>query len=246
MADEAQGAEAAPVEEPKAPAPVKGAPWIPMYPKEVRGEDMHTWGASLADQAAFIRRTVRERNDMAKELEGLKGSVPASPEDYSFTIDEKHRGMVSADDLKEYQALAAELKLPVAAAQRLLEFETKRAVAVQERVASLQKDEAKKTMEVLGAIYKDKTKAVLSDVDNLISKFGDPELRKEFELNKVGEHYLGNHPSLLKMLAKISQQFVERGAGTGAPGSGGTADTGEIDLKEVYPLSWSRMTGKNV
>lgn len=223
-------------------APVKGAPWITMFPKSVRGDDMLTWGATPEEMVTNVRKAMKENGDLRRRVKESTAAIPGSPDDYTFSIGEDVKDLVSLDTLKAFQQQAHKAKLTPAQAQELLGFQLGLAAQTRKAAADRMKKQAEETMNSLRAEYKEKTDAVVKDAIALVERVGGKELRDELE--KTG---LGNNGHLIRAFIKLAPLFNERGAGGAGSTGAAAASTGgavDVDLKSVYNKSWVQMGGK--
>jgi hypothetical protein len=152
-----------------------------------------------------------------------KATEPAVPEAYDLKMPEG----VELDQAAatEFTAIAKELKLDQAAAQKLADVGAKMAQRQVEAHAKLVESWAEqvKTDNEIGG---DKLAENLGVARKALEAFGTPELRDV--LNATG---LGNHPEVIRAFYKVGKAISEDRFVGGAP-KGGTADD---PAKKLFP-----------
>ena len=227
---------------PPAPAPARRpepdppAPWKTLIPKDLRGDDMNTWGATWADMIGNVRTAFKENAEMRTKMETLTKGVPEKAEDYAFNITDAVKPFFSPEDLKSFQALAKEFNLPAAAAQKLVDFESQRALAARKGYKEYVDGLKAKSRETLRAKYKDKTEATIAAAIATVEAIGGKELRDEFENSPFG-----NHPLIIEAFAQVSQHYTERSPNLPPAPGGGQGGITEVDLAHVYSKSAKQM-----
>lgn len=154
--------------------------------------------------------------------EGDKPAEPQVPETYTFEMPEGIALDQAAQD--EFSAVARELKLDQATAQKVADVGIKMAQRQQEIFETTKAawvEQAKTDKEIGG----DRFDQSLALAVKTLNAFGSPELKDV--LNASG---LGNHPAVIKLLVKAGKAISEDGFVTGAPRG---ADTDPA--KKLYP-----------
>ena len=128
-------------------------------------------------------------------------TAPAVPESYEFTMPEGVQLDQTAAD--EFTAIAKELKLDQATAQKVADVGAKMAQRQQEAHVKLVETwtEAVKTDKEIGG---DKLAENLGVARKALEAFGTPELKDV--LNSTG---LGNHPAVIKVFYKFGKAISE-------------------------------------
>lgn len=229
-----------------APAPARSqdpapeAPWITMFPKDLRGDDMLAWGRTPAEMLGTVRGALKQNSEMKAALEGFRKGVPQAEDEYTFSVPEEFRESIDPEQLKSLQKMAFKLKLPASAAQELLDFDIARNLAARKAYKEAGDLKTKAVMDELRAEYKDKTETVLEDAFRVVSSLGGKELHDALKND------MGNNKVLIKAFIKLAPLLTERGIqGGGSASGGGTPAEGEIDLREVYGKSYNSMIGKS-
>ncbi len=167
---------------------------------------------------------VKAAEDAAKAKDAPK--LEGAPETYEFKLAEGHT--LDAGVQAQFEAVARELNLPNATAQKLIETMGPQIASAQALAAEKVKEEwttaAKGDKEFGG----DQLQANLGVAKKAMDAFGTPELK-----NFLNESGLGNHPEMIRMMyragkALSTDKFV--------PGSAG-AGTGKSAAKTLYPNS---------
>lgn len=148
--------------------------------------------------------------DDAGKADGAKADEPIA---YEFKAPE---GMeLDSASLGEFKAIAAELKLPAEAAQKMVDIAIKREQARAEAFAAQVNEwgeQVKADKEVGGA----KLDENLGVARKAIDQFGTPELKSL--LDSTG---MGNHPEVVKLMVRIgraiSEDKIVRGESSAAP-----------------------------
>lgn len=108
--------------------------------------------------------------------------------------------------MDEFLGLANELKLSPEAAQKLVDLQAKTQTDAAEKLSSYWKEEQEKwrgeSLEFLGT-NKDKT---LGKISQVVDEYGGPEVTEALTLTGAG-----NHPAVVKMMAKIADALVQEG-----------------------------------
>ena len=169
-----------------------------------------------------------------------QGTAPSAPAEGTGTQDAKATEQVVPEsyDLKmpegveldtaaaeEFTAIAKELKLDQAAAQKLADIGAKMAQRQVEAHAQLVESwtEQVKTDKEIGG---DRLEEILGVARRAIETFGTPELKAL--LNSSG---LGNHPEVVKMAYKVGKAISEDRIVTGAPKGSASNDP----AKRLFP-----------
>lgn len=136
-------------------------------------------------------------------------AAPALPEVYTFEMPEGVELDKTASD--EFSAVAKELKLDQATAQRVADVGIKMAQRQQEVFETTKAAwaEQSRTDKEIGGDAFDQNMAVALKT---LNTFGSPELKDV--LNASG---LGNHPAVIKLLVKAGKAISEDGFVTGSP-----------------------------
>jgi len=136
--------------------------------------------------------------DDAGKGDGAKADEPIA---YEFKSPE---GVdLDTASVDEFKAIAAELKLPADAAQKVVDLAIKREQARAEAFADQVQawgDEVKADKEIGGA----KLDENLATARKAVDQFGTPELKSL--LNSTG---MGNHPEVVRMMVKIGKAISE-------------------------------------
>lgn len=172
-----------------------------------------------ADDAAGVKAET-------KDGEG-KPDDAASKEDVKYEFQAPEGVELDGDATAEFTALAKELKLPAAEAQRVVDIAVKMQQKQAERNAETVKGwaESSKTDKEFGG---DNLQANLAIAQKAIDTFGSPELKTL--LNSSG---LGNHPELVRFAFKAGKAISEDGFVKGGARSAVTA--GVPLAKRLYP-----------
>lgn len=152
-------------------------------------------------------------NASATPAEAPKAEQPQAPEDYTFTMPDGVELDSAAAD--EFKAIAKELKLDQASAQKVADVGAKMAQRQVEQHTKLVEtwvEQVKVDKEIGG----DKLQENLAVAKRALDTFGTPELRDV--LNMSG---LGNHPEVIRAFYKagkaISEDRFVQGAPTATP-----------------------------
>lgn len=143
-----------------------------------------------------------------------QATTPAVPENYELTMPEGvELDSVAAD---EFKAIAKELKLDQASAQKVADVGAKMAQRQAEKHTELVKSwvESVKADKDLGG---DKLQENLAVAKKALDTFGTPELRDV--LNATG---LGNHPEVIRAFYRAGKAISEDRFVQGAPASAAT------------------------
>lgn len=159
----------------------------------------------------------------ATSTQDTKPTEPVVPEAYDLKMPEG----VELDQAAttEFTAIAKELKLDQAAAQKLADIGAKMAQRQADAHAQLVETwtEQVKTDKEIGG---DKLAENLSVARKAIDTFGSPELKAL--LNSTG---LGNHPEVVKLAFKVGKAISEDGFVSGSPKGNTTNDP----AKKLFP-----------
>lgn len=159
----------------------------------------------------------------ATSTQDTKPTEPVVPEAYDLKMPEG----VELDQAAttEFTAIAKELKLDQAAAQKLADIGAKMAQRQAEAHAQLVETwtEQVKTDKEIGG---DKLAENLGVARKAIDTFGSPELKAL--LNSTG---LGNHPEVVKLAFKVGKAISEDGFVSGSPKGNTTNDP----AKKLFP-----------
>ncbi len=154
--------------------------------------------------------------------DGEKTPEPQVPESYEFTMPEGVELDTAAAD--EFSAIAKELKLDQATAQKVADVGAKMA----QRWADKQAEQVQSWVEQVKTdkeIGGDKLDENLATARKAMEAFGTPELKDV--LNATG---LGNHPAVIKAFLKVGKAISEDGFITGKPAGA------ETDMaKKLFP-----------
>lgn len=151
-----------------------------------------------------------------------KAAEPQVPESYEYTMPEGIELDKAAAD--EFSAIAKELKLDQATAQKVADVGAKmaqRQIEAQARLVETWVEQVKTDPEIGG----DKLDENLAVARKAMDAFGTPELKDV--LNSTG---MGNHPAVIKAFFKAGKAISQDGFVTG------TAKGAETDLaKRMFP-----------
>ena len=187
-------------------------------------ESLLTNGAPAAAEAKPADATGADGK--AKDGEG-KADDAASKEEAKYEFQAPEGVELDGDVTAEFTALAKELKLPAAEAQRVVDIAVKMQQKQAERNAETVKGwaESSKTDKEFGG---DNLQANLAIAQKAIDTFGSPELKTL--LNSSG---LGNHPELVRFAFKAGKAISEDGF---IKGGARSATTAGVPLeKRLYP-----------
>lgn len=232
-------------------------PFFSQVKAENRDLDMKEWGKTADEWAVTMRKTRKEYADLKTEHEKLKTlprgvmplkgdeppekvaefrktfGVPEKPEGYTFKFpDGIPDGIVNPEDTKSFAALAHSLHVPLATAQKVIDFETQRAIQTRNAFAEKQNELAKKTAAALVEKYKDGADAKVKDALKAIEAFFGPEIRAKFEDKKDP---MGNDLAWIEGAIKLSQYVTERGPLGGD--AGGSASKTTVNAEDIYSKS---------
>lgn len=147
---------------------------------------------------------------------GEKDAAPVAPEKYDLTMPD---GFVADPELMgEFETLAKEAKLPNEVAQKFVSLAPKMAERIQQQQAEQWAEQVSqwaKDCEADKEFGGDKFKESVGHAQKALGEFGTPELRAA--LDQTG---YGNHPELLRMLAKIGRAMSDDGMVRGGQGGG--------------------------
>ena len=148
-------------------------------------------------------------SDPAASTTDPKATEPVVPESYELKMPDGVQ--LDSAAAEEFTAIAKELKLDQAAAQKLADIGAKMATRQAEAHAQLVETwtEQVKTDKDIGG---DKLDENLGVARKAIDTFGSPELKAL--LNSTG---LGNHPEVVKLAFKVGKAISEDRFVTGAP-----------------------------
>lgn len=151
-----------------------------------------------------------------------EGDKPAgAPEAYEFKAPEGAE--LNPETVSEFSALAKELNLPQAEAQKVLDFGMK---VQQDTIAQVQA-RMTESVEAQGEAWGNESKADkefggdkfdenLAVAQKALDQFGSPELKTMLVQSK-----LGNHPEVLRAFVRIGQAISQDGFVPGRAGGGG-------------------------
>ena len=161
--------------------------------------------------------------DATAGTQDTKPTEPVVPESYDLKMPEGVELDTAAAE--EFTAIAKELKLDQAAAQKLADIGAKMAQRQAEAHAQLVESwtEQVKTDKDIGG---DKLEENLGIARKAIDTFGSPELKAL--LNSTG---LGNHPEVVKLAYKVGKAISEDRMVSGAPKGNATNDP----AKKLFP-----------
>lgn len=161
--------------------------------------------------------------DPAAGAQDAKPTEPVVPESYELKMPDGVELDLAAAE--EFTAIAKELKLDQAAAQKLADVGAKMAQRQAEAHAQLVETwtEQVKTDKDIGG---DKLEENLGIARKAIDTFGSPELKAL--LNSTG---LGNHPEVVKLAYKVGKAISEDRMVSGAPKGNTTNDP----AKKLFP-----------
>lgn len=152
-----------------------------------------------------------------------KATEPVVPESYDLKMPDGVE--LDQDAVAEFTAIAKELKLDQAAAQKLADVGAKmvqRQVEAHAKLVESWVEQVKTDKEIGG----DRLAENLGVARKALETFGTPELRDV--LNATG---LGNHPEVIRAFYKVGKAISEDRFVSGAP-KGGTADD---PAKKLFP-----------
>lgn len=152
-----------------------------------------------------------------------KATEPVAPESYDLKMPDGVE--LDQDAVAEFTAIAKELKLDQAAAQKLADVGAKmvqRQVEAHAKLVESWVEQVKTDKEIGG----DRLAENLGVARKALETFGTPELRDV--LNATG---LGNHPEVIRAFYKVGKAISEDRFVSGAP-KGGTADD---PAKKLFP-----------
>lgn len=159
----------------------------------------------------------------AAGAQGTKATEPVVPESYDLKMPDGVE--LDQDAVVEFTAIAKELKLDQAAAQKLADVGAKmvqRQVEAHAKLVESWVEQVKTDKEIGG----DRLAENLGVARRALEMFGTPELRDV--LNATG---LGNHPEVIRAFYKVGKAISEDRFVSGAP-KGGTADD---PAKKLFP-----------
>ena len=170
-----------------------------------------------AGDAPTDSQTVADTTTAQPAAESQKDEAPAVPEAYEFTMPEGVALDKAASD--EFSAVAKELKLDQATAQKVADVGIKMAQRQQEVFEATKTAwaEQARTDKDIGGDKFDQSMAVALKT---LNSFGSPELKEV--LNASG---LGNHPAVIKLLVNAGKAISEDGLVIGSPKSAAPGDT---------------------
>lgn len=165
--------------------------------------------ATTENQAADTSAAPADSQVADTKPEGDKPAEPQVPEAYEFKMPEGVELDKAAAD--EFSALAKELKLDQATAQKVADVGAKMAQRQTEAHANLVNSwvESVKTDKEFGG---DKLDENLATARKALESFGTPELKDV--LNSTG---FGNHPEVIRAFYKIGKAISEDGFVKGSP-----------------------------
>lgn len=176
-----------------------------------------------AETNAAPASTEAKANAEAAGTQESKPAEPAVPESYDLKMPEGVELDKAAAD--EFTAIAKELKLDQATAQKLADVAAKQAQRQAEGHAKLVESwvEQVKTDKDIGG---DKLNENLAVARKALESFGTPELKDV--LNSTG---FGNHPEVIRAFYKIGKAISEDRFVAGSPKSGAANDP----AKKLFP-----------
>lgn len=176
-----------------------------------------------AETNAAPASTEATANAEAAGTQESKPAEPAVPESYDLKMPEGVELDKAAAD--EFTAIAKELKLDQATAQKLADVAAKQAQRQAEGHAKLVESwvEQVKTDKDIGG---DKLNENLAVARKALESFGTPELKDV--LNSTG---FGNHPEVIRAFYKIGKAISEDRFVAGSPKSGAANDP----AKKLFP-----------
>lgn len=162
-----------------------------------------------------------------KPADSAKPAAEGAPDAYAdFTTDEGFE--LDAGVLSDFQALAKELNLSQASAQKLIDLQGKleaaRATGAQQAITA-QAETWAKAVENDAELGGEHFEATRETAAKAIQQFGSPELRQL--LNETG---LGNHPELVRFCQRIGKALSEDNLVLGGTQSG----TGEMSIVDAF------------
>ena len=165
-----------------------------------------------AGDAPTDSQTVADTTTAQPAAESQKDEAPAVPEAYEFTMPEGVALDKAASD--EFSAVAKELKLDQATAQKVADVGIKMAQRQQEVFESTKTAwaEQARTDKDIGGDKFDQSMVVALKT---LNSFGSPELKEV--LNASG---LGNHPAVIRAFLKVGQQIADTDVVKGTPTNG--------------------------
>ena len=170
-----------------------------------------------AGNATTNSQAVADTTTAQPAAESPKTEAPAVPESYEFSMPEGIALDKAASN--EFSAVAKELKLDQATAQKVADVGIKMAQRQQEVFESTKTAwaEQARTDKDIGGDKFDQSMAVALKT---LNSFGSPELKEV--LNASG---LGNHPAVIKLLVNAGKAISEDGLVIGSPKSASPGDT---------------------
>ena len=178
-------------------------------PIAVTGTPTPDAGNANPETSAAVPAALAVETTSTTQPEGQKPAEPVAPESYDFKMPEGVELDTAAAD--EFTAIAKELKLDQATAQKVADVGAKMAQRQAEAHAKLVETwtEQVKTDKDIGG---DKLDQSLAVARKALVKFGTPELRDV--LNSTG---LGNHPAVIRAFYNAGKAISEDVLVTGAP-----------------------------
>lgn len=173
------------------------------------GTDTTEAGNATTDSTATADTAAQTTAEQTQTTEATKAEAPQVPEAYEFQMPEGVELDKAAHD--EFSAVAKELKLDQATAQKFADVGIKMAQRQQEIFETTKATwaEQARTDKDIGG---DKFEQNLASAVKTLNTFGSQELKDV--LNTSG---LGNHPAVIKFLVNASKAISEDGHITGAP-----------------------------
>lgn len=176
--------------------------------------------ATTDSQTPVVDTTTQTTEQTPPAAEAPKTEAPSVPESYDFAVPEG----VTLDKtaLEDFGAVAKELKLDQATAQKIADVGVKMAQRQHEIFETTKAEwaeQARTDKEIGGEKFDQNLAAAKKTLD----AFGSPELKEV--LNASG---LGNHPAVIKLLVNASKAISEDGFVAGAPKSATSNDPAKI------------------
>lgn len=181
----------------------------------VTGTENSDAGNATTDSTATVDTTAQP-GAQAPAAEAPKTEAPQVPEAYEFQMPEGITLDQAAQD--EFSAVAKELKLDQATAQRVADVGIKMAQRQQEifeTTKAMWAEQARADKDIGG----DKFDQNLAAAVKTLNAFGSQELKDV--LNASG---LGNHPAVIKFLVNANKAISEDGFVSGSPKGAAQAD----------------------
>lgn len=183
----------------------------------VTGTEISDAGNATPDSTASVDTTAQQpAAEQTQQAQAPKTEAPQVPESYEFQMPEGIELDKTAQD--EFSAVAKELKLDQATAQKVADVGVKMAQRQQEVFESTKAmwaEQSRADKEIGGEKFEQNLAAAVKT----LNAFGSQELKDV--LNVSG---LGNHPAVIKFLVNANKAISEDGFVSGAPKGANPAD----------------------